>query len=394
VTRPAHIIYLCHVVDEKTKHKRSISSDSPAATKKVFAISNALRAAGLGCSVLSSGRGRQNFTGSFYSASSKRHQGVATVYAHFVHLPVVTHLVTMLSLALIVYSLLRRYPGARILAYNRSYHYVAALIVAKLFRSSIYLDLEDGYNNQSRSAITHIKNGLTKWAFDRLCNAGAVLAATTLGSQVSSRHTLVCYGVAASRSGQCQDWSAPRLRILFGGTLLEEVGSQLLIDALALLIASEPKDAVPIEVIVTGKGPWEAPFFQFARNNSQLLKFAQNLPASEYAQVLRSCHVGLSLRLSTFQMGATTFPSKVLEYADNGLLVVSTRSSDVPALMGDTVIYLEDESAEALVMLIRDLVERRDQLKSIALAGQDRVHRLCSPTAVGKALIDFFDGHQ
>lgn len=384
-----HLVYLCHVVDERTKSERAISSDSPAAANKVVGICNALRSVNVRCTILSSGRGRQNGSGTCHSPVTGRHRGVTSVNARFLHLPFLTHFVTMLSLAALIVVLLRKYPGARVLAYNRSYHYLVALVIARFMGAVVFLDLEDGYINQTKGILRYLKNSVTRIIFDFLCPGGSLLASSALRNQVGESRTLVCYGVA---SGQCvplQDWSSAKIRILFGGTLIEEVGPQLLLDALEILLTTRSSINSEMEVIVTGKGPWESHFSDFAQKNPELLTFCKNLTYSSYGEVLRKCHVGLSLRLAEFEMGMTTFPSKVLEYACNGLLIVSTRSSDVPLLMGQAAIYLEKETAGALAELLAFILDGRGNLQALAKIGHARVLDQCNQISVGSVVSEF-----
>ncbi len=343
------------------------------------------------CTILSSGRGRQNGSGAWHRRVVSRKYGLSAVYADFYQFPVLTHFVTAYSLAILLITLLKKHPCAKVLAYNRSYHYLPALFIAKLMRSSVFLDLEDGYINESNGRLRRVKNAITKKLFTFFCPSGVMLAASSLREQIENSNNMVCYGVANESHVPMQDWTAFRLRILFGGTLLEEVGSQILIDALKIAAKKHSSLEDKIEVVVTGKGPWEGHFSEFAMSNPLLMIFAKNLTTYKYSEILKSCHVGLSLRLSKFEMGTTTFPSKVLEYAANGLLVVSTRTSDVPELLGDASIYLERETPEDLAELILLLTDYRQDLQSIALKGRARVFEQCSSVAVGNALSNFFN---
>jgi len=384
-----HVIYLCHAVDKLLKSERAITTDSPAAAIKVFAVCRAMRGANLSCTMLSSGRGRQNGSGSWHRQLSRRHADVATVYASFYQFPLLTHLVTMLSLAVIQFTLLKKYPGAKILVYNRSYHYLPALLLTRLMNSSVFLDLEDGYINESKGRLITIKNAITKKLFDFLCPNGALLSTPKLKTQIKCTHNLVCYGVAGEADAPKQDWASPKLRILFGGTLLEESGSQLFLDALVIALAKRPSLSRDLEVTVTGKGPWEGSFTEFTAKNPFLMTFEKDLTATKYTEVLRSCHIGLSLRLSKFEMGATTFPSKVIEYADNGLLVLSTRVGGITRLMEDGAVYLEYETPEALAEQLLRMIDLRQSLQTTALKGRALVLEKCNRAVVGNALSNF-----
>jgi len=75
-----------------------------------------------------------------------------------------------------------------------------------------------------------------------------------------------------------------------------------------------------------------------------------------------------------------------VEYAEHGLLVLATHTSDVPSLFGNTALYLDQETPEDLAFLVSNLSERRAELRSMAIAGQARVIETCSSAVVGQAL--------
>jgi len=144
--------------------------------------------------------------------------------------------------------------------------------------------------------------------------------------------------------------------------------------------------AESIQVVVTGKGPFAEAFRSWAKQAPEWLSFGESMRRREYMNVLNSCHVGLSLRLSNYEMSTTTFPSKVVEYAQHGLLVLTTRASDVPMLFGEEALYLEEESAQALASLLASLPRLRESLRNIAIRGRERVLKTCAPEVVGHGI--------
>ena len=127
-------VYLCAALDESTRRARAIDSPNPAATRKILGLCRALRGAGHRPLVLSLGRGRQNASGDAHAACARRTEGIAVVYARFVHRRWITHAVSALSTAGLVWRLRRRItgPASALIAYNRLWHYVPALILARL----------------------------------------------------------------------------------------------------------------------------------------------------------------------------------------------------------------------------------------------------------------------
>lgn len=380
------VVYLCNAVDESTKAVRAITTDSPAATNKVFALARVMRGAGMRCKVLSLGRGRQNRSGMRHSATARRLEQGAVVYAAFWQAPFLTHIVSFVSLAWLLAKLIQRHPALCVLVYNRAYHYLLALMLARFLGVRVYLDLEDGYNVEGRGGIRHLKNTFTRILFSWLCPHGSISANSELAQQLNSPPEMICYGVASDAQALRQDWNSARLQLLFSGTLLEEVGCKLLLAALELLRRQHPDVVHEVHVVVTGKGPCAEAFRSFAEQAPELLSFRGSLRRVDYLSVLRSSHIGLSLRLSEYEMGTTTFPSKVVEYAEHGLLVLTTRVSDVPVLFGEDALYLEEESAQALASLLLSLPGLRESIQTTAFRGHKRVIRACAPEVVGRQL--------
>lgn len=164
------IVYLSNAVSESILVRREITTDSPAATNKVLSLVKAIHMQNLNCFVLSLGRGRQNNSLKRHAASLEKYNQVATLYCDFWQMPVLTHIVTMVSMTILLNYLINRRKGITVLAYNRSYHYLPALILAKLKGVRICLDLEDGFNGDGKSNFSYLKNTLTRKIFDWLCS--------------------------------------------------------------------------------------------------------------------------------------------------------------------------------------------------------------------------------
>lgn len=381
------VIYLSNAIDEAIKEERAITSDSPAATNKVFALSIAMRCVDIRCIVLSLGRGRQNGTGIRYPATARRLQHGIILYADFWQSPWLTHFVSFVSPALLLIKLMRHYPNPSILAYNRSYHYLLTLLLARLLGVRAYLDLEDGYNVEGRGIFRRLKNELTRKLFSWLCLQGSIVANSRLAEQLNYPPKMVCYGVVTPSTCSLEkDWDSRRLQVIFGGTLLEDVGCKLLLTAMDILRHEYSEAVNGIHIVVTGKGPFAKEFQNLAENFPHWLSFHHSIPRVDYLSLLNFSHVGLSLRMSNYEMSTTTFPSKVVEYAEHGLLVLTTHSSDVPSLFGNTALYLDQETPEDLAFLLSNLPGRRAELRSMAFAGRQRILETCSSGVVGQAL--------
>ncbi|MFM2275740.1 MAG: hypothetical protein RL211_1612 [Pseudomonadota bacterium] len=387
----SRLIYLCNALDEQTCSERSITSDSPAATQKVLQVASALRNSGVVAVVLSLGRGRQQGSGRWYPAKVVRIGGVPIVYAPFFDFPVLTHLVSLVGLLPLIWRL--RFGGGSfaLLSYNRLPHYLMAIEMARFLRLRRFLDLEDGDVQESISTFRRWVAWVLAARFDRLCNAGAMLAASALSRQYAGQRTICCYGVASPVIGD-RNWFAKPLVVLLGGTLQRTTGGQLFFDAVNHLRTLALPELADLEFVVTGKGDM-ADSLQVlgAGDGFPKVKFLGSVPRVDYVRTVQQAHVGMALKLPGSDLADTTFPSKVIELASGGLLVLSTRVSDVPALFReDGAVYVNSEDPKELAERLLWLVRNRDAVAQTAMRGQAYIEEACSPKKVGQFLKEFF----
>jgi len=380
-------VYLCNAIDEITLRQRSIDSDSPAATQKVFRLSRALRSTGVRTIILSLGRGRHNGSGRFYRAKAVRCEKVAVVYAPFFQFPVLTHLVTLFGLVPLISRLKKGSDSAGLLVYNRLPFYILAVIKAHLSGYRCFLDLEDGDIGKTGGWLHLFSHWLLRNFFDAACSEGVVLASRALQNQAPDTRVLCCYGVAEKIS-QIKDWHEPVINVLLPGTLQESTGVKLFIDALQRLRSGPEKYRNSLNFIITGKGSLANDVSELSRSvKAPNVHFKGSVNRETYLKIVEDTHVGLALKLPSSELGDTTFPSKVVEFAENGLLVLSTRVSDVPQLFGDDgAVFITEENADELVRKLMWIVDNRQQARNIAIQGQQRIVSLCSQSKVAAGL--------
>ena len=102
--------------------------------------------------------------------------------------------------------------------------------------------------------------------------------------------------------------------------------------------------------------------------------------------------MGLSLRIPGTELATTTFPSKVVEFASQGLLVLSTDVSDVSLLFDeDSAALIHEATPDALAHRIASIVENPDAHRRIAEQGRHVIEATCGRREVGARLIEFLD---
>jgi len=380
------LIYLCNALDEETKHLREITTDSPAATKKVFGLCRALQVSSMDVTVLSMGRGRQNGSGVKFPSLRKIVGDIHVVYASFWHIPLLTHIVTALSLMFVLGGLVRK-SRSSLLVYNRCWHYIPALCVAKLFRLRCFLDLEDGWVEKQGLA-----QKLLTVFFDWACNSGSILACEALSTQVKTRKNLVCYGTASATEQIVRQWHGERLQVLFGGSLCEGTGAKLFLQAIELFIQKYPSSRGALHIVVVGFGDMTKDIELFVVNKTDgMVEFRGSVSNSDYKKLLDNSHVGLCLKLASGPFHDSTFPSKVIELSSQGLLLLSTSVSDVPKLFSsENALLLSSDSPEALADTWYWAITHRNEVALMANRGCDMILRCCSLESVGSELSTFF----
>lgn len=376
--------------EESVKLFRSISGDSPAASGKVIRLCQAVRLSGGNVWVISLGRGRQKGSWKWYPSVVRRSEGVPIIYTAYFDAPLLTHFITTLSLFLILLRITNR--NSVLIFYNFLIYYAPALVINRLCGRRCVLDLEDGFRSDERT-IKRFLNHFLLGLHNMLCNGGAMVASSSLITQTTLRPNYVCYGVAPSVQFH-KDWCALPLQVIFGGALLHDTGVELFLQTLEMLVFERSNITTRLKFIVTGFGDLSGQIKEFVETRyKDFVEFRGNISSLEYREILNQSHIGLCLKLPDRSMGATTFPSKVVEMAAYGLLVVSTNVSDVPnVLSDDSAVLLREAEPLALAQALKYISSNPTFARETAKKGQMRVATLLSAKKVGTELLRFWNG--
>jgi glycosyltransferase involved in cell wall biosynthesis len=274
--------------------------------------------------------------------------------------------------------------------YNRLPAYFAALFVSFLLGFYRILDLEDGEVLDCSGCI--FGNGLllTRKIFDLMCSSGSLLANSFLENMTTIRPTLCYYGCVLPSLTKV-DWHSDQLKILFGGTISEKTGSLLLQDAIRHMRSSKDKWTKNITIEITGAGDSIKDFAKLAdAPGFPHIILHERLTGAQYTEIASGCHVGLALKPNGGPLANTTFPSKVIELAALGLLVVTTDISDVKkVLTNNGAIYLDKDNPKELIKILKWIESNRPESSTIANAGKNLVLEKCSQEAIKNTLVKF-----
>ncbi|NVZ21660.1 glycosyltransferase [Pseudomonas costantinii] len=316
------------------------------------------------------------------------------MYAPFSH---VRYFSQLLSLFFLVGTLLRLSSSQQkaVIFYNRMSAYLPLLLTASITGYKRFLDLEDGEvaDRNSRSLKALLGRSIT-WLYDRLCPDGALLACSALANMTAIRPVHCYYGSTSGKTFEVKSHTNPR-SILMAGTLNADTGADLLIETVRLLRQESGDWARNLQFEVTGKGEaLEA--LQVLANEAGAPKITVHgrTTDAQYAEVLSRCSVGLALKPVGGPLADTTFPSKVIEFSEAGLLVISTDISDVRAVLGSGAMYLTSNDSRELADLFQKIVEDPEESLACARQGQQSVVARCAPQLAGQAVFGFINGEQ
>jgi glycosyltransferase involved in cell wall biosynthesis len=385
------LLIICNVLDDSTRTMRGITTDSPAASRKILMLCKSLKEAGIKTCILSLGRGRADGSLRYFRWHVRRLNGITIIYLPFTHVPFFSELLSLIAPLFIIWKF-RVCKSKAVLFYNRNAAYLAALFFSRLLAFRNILDLEDGevITNPRKLKLVFV------WAiqkiYDLLCSNGALLACSTLTRYTAVRPTLNYYGVTGSEYSARFESSS--INVLYGGSLYPETGADLLIQAIKLMRSSKKKWVEQINFEVTGKGSSENGFFELSLDKSYpLVNYHGRTTDEQYLKILNYCDVGLALKLNDGPLAHSTFPSKVVEFAASGMLVVTTDISDVKNVLGDNgALFLVKDDPHYLMALLEKICLDSENAKKIAKNGCQKVRIECEPESSGRRIAKFLFG--
>lgn len=389
MTKP-ELFILCNAMADQVRLHRGITTDSPAATRKVSMMAQVLRHAGIHTILLSMGRGRQDGSGRYFPPRAGRQRGIATVYGALLHRPVLSELLSCWAPLPILWRKRRRARGSLLLLYNRMPAYVPAIWFARLLGYRIALDLEDGETVLTGWSRQAIKARLLVALTDSACDGGALLACKALAMATRLQPQQAYYGVVGT-PGSTARFEKSEIHLLLGGTVAPSTGADMLAAAIERLRDDPTPAARRLHLHVTGTGESLAYFTRLAADDGRrpAVTVHGRLDDVTYAAVLEKMDVGLALKPNIGPLAHTTFPSKVVEMANEGLLVLTTDISDVRTVLGTGAMYLDRDDPALLADRLREIADDPAKAAVIARNGMAAVAQRCSPARAGSILRRF-----
>ena len=258
--------------------------------------------------------------------------------------------------------------GDLVLFDNYELIYVLAAVFLKIFRCVRFiLDYEDGKHLIDKS-WSRCLSGSAELIGKRLITA-ALLAHPALGVRLPRRvRTVLVPGfISSAREPKPFPQSDP-INLLYSGSLDRTRGVDLLLETLPLLPDAN------WHLHISGSGTLQGDIIEAQDRWRKKITFHGALSNAAYADLLGKCHIGLNCQRDSDPISGVTFPSKVFNYLSAGLLVISSRASEVQAICGEACLYYAAETPASLADAITSVLEDKS-IVSNSTARQSAVEK-------------------
>jgi hypothetical protein len=257
--------------------------------------------------------------------------------------------------------------GEQILVYH-SLGYDSLFIKLKKLKSiRIIGEIEEIYQDVFRQKFSQERD---EYRFIEICDK-YVFPNTILNEQlnIAAKPYLVCHGIYKVSEHKPVSFNDGKIHVLYAGTYDPNKGG-----AVASVRAAQFLDE-RYHVHITGFGRKEhevivcAEIERVRPLTKCQISFHGYLDDAEFLNLMRRCSIGLCTQDPTSQLNLTSFPSKILNYMANGLIVISGRNRAIEeSEVGNLICYYKEQTPVCIaetIMTIRNIncEEIYDRLK-------------------------------
>jgi len=328
----------------------------------------------------------------FFPMCNFLERGFSCKYASVISLWGINRVFSMLSLLYFIPGIIKSKP--KVIFYNYYPEYLLFALVLNFFipRSDIYLDIEDAPRGDSNSFRDRV-NGFSLSLLRRISNSRLLCVSSEVAKGMGAFDSCIVNGIARQVDLKRADvLLSETVTVHYGGLINRETGVDIFIGALKLISEEYSQYSGRLKFVVTGYGDLSDlnDFLQSPNYSNIKVYFKPNVSKLDYDLILKNSDVGLSLRVSDSGYANTTFPSKVIEIASAGLLLVTTCVSDIETIFDtDSAVFLREQTAKELAKIFVSIVSDRGRFKLVASNGQVAVNNKFSLESIGKSLDDF-----
>lgn len=260
------------------------------------------------------------------------------------------------NLGFIVWCLLNIKRGEQIIVYHSLCYDNIFIKLKKILKFTLVGDVEEIYQDVHP---TTRKKSQQEYRFFDICDK-FLFPNTILNEKLNkyNKPHLVIHGIYKVKDVDSKRSNDGYIHILYSGTYDPVKGGALASIEAAVYLSEQ------YHLHITGFGTNEQELV--LKNRVEELKsqikckitFHGYLNDNDFNNLLRFCSIGLCTQDPTSKLNLTSFPSKILNYMSNGLVVISGRNRAIEeSLVGDLLYYYDSQDplimAEA-IMSIKD----------------------------------------
>jgi glycosyltransferase involved in cell wall biosynthesis len=355
------VLLIGNYVDEEIHQQRALPCKNAAESNRIFRLAMAFRSAGEKAFIASPATAmRVGWTGKWWHRGAmRRTKGIPIAYSGNIGLPFATVLTAPFSLLLKVMALGRGSELKMVLLYNYDPPTILAGLFCKLvFGTHVILDIEDickptfadwigrGDARPVQQLIGRMLMELGRSMCDRVMIPSRRFVPE---ANITGDYLVVsgCLSVSAHRDLSGRDATKP-IQLLVSGTLDEEQGVYLVLEAIRILAAAR-----------TGGRPMRFHLCGFADDESRLttlvtgiaeggmdITYHGSLSARDFKELLWETDVCVAMQQTQGRHSARKTPSKVYEYLAHGKIVIATDVGDFRDIPSEVITLCEYNAVE------------------------------------------------
>lgn len=336
------IKYICHYETPLSHHKHVITE---AGVKKMDYIIDALQRAGYGVDVVSVSKSAEK---SFYISKERIEVNDMLTISFFSSFRRGGNLFKILNVIwsfinTLIY-LLSLGKSDTVLVYHSLGFFNLLSVTKRLKKFRLIMEVEEIY--QDVMPLPRIE---TMWEYKSISSAdGYIFPTEMLDEKINKQHkpSMVIYGTYLIERRIANKYNDSKIHVVYSGTFNPYKGGAM--------AAIESARFLPDNYMIHISGFGDEQMQQKIQNRiievnglgkAQVI-YEGCLEYDDYIRLLQQCHIGLCSQTSKGVYNDTSFPSKILTYLSNDLIVISSPSSAVLHSEISGLIHFFDDSKE------------------------------------------------
>lgn len=279
----------------------------------------------------------------------------------------------------ILKKLLKINKSETLLVYHSLYYMRLVTIAKKIKKFRLIIEVEEIYGDVSENT----KVSSSEIEYFKIAD-GYLFSNDLLNSKVNilNRPYAIIYGAYQAEKKVVERIEDGKIHVVYAGTFDSQKGGV----TFAISAAEFLDENYHMHIIGFGSNKEKENMLNALDETSKKTKctitYDGLLSGKDYIRFLQGCHIGLSTQNANAKFNDTSFPSKILSYMANGLMVVSARIPVVTnSKVGEYMYYYDSQTAEDIADVIKmidtgDIYDSRNAIEELDKLFQNEFQKL------------------